>query len=292
MQLIFGLILLGIVQAWSSDASKRAFFGFVLLGMVILPAVLLTTAVVIESMMSYRSYQAQRIIEWVGMIAVFGLSFFSYILLLLYAILRGREEFLVDGVFSAATRSPYRLQEVWKTELTGQQTVAILRKREWAFLIEFAPLLISFTLLVIVAGIEGGIENRSYGRRMTYTAVFSWFSAAVLIATMIYLVVKDSIRGVSLGKSITGCRVVSIHTGEPIQMPQSLARNFVMLIPLFPLVELFFASFRKDRRRMGDLLAGTIVVSGGPAFIEGVAQPTESDLRSEEVKPAKHPLDD
>lgn len=60
------------------------------------------------------------------------------------------------------------------------------------------------------------------------------------------------------------------------------------------LVELAVASLRPDRKRLGDLMAGTTVVTGEPDFLNGVEnEHKEQKLNAEKAKVAKpHPLDD
>jgi hypothetical protein len=59
------------------------------------------------------------------------------------------------------------------------------------------------------------------------------------------------------------------------------------------LVELAFASTRNDRRRIGDLIAGTIVVTGNPNQIDGVEQvPETSAANLANQPPVRHALDD
>jgi hypothetical protein len=59
------------------------------------------------------------------------------------------------------------------------------------------------------------------------------------------------------------------------------------------LVELAFASTRNDRRRIGDLFAGTIVVTGKPNRIDGVEQISEDlAVNLANQPPVRHALDD
>ena len=76
---------------------------------------------------------------------------------------------------------------------------------------------------------------------------------------LVYIVFKDSFNGKSIGKATTGLRVTDAENGKPIKAGKSFKRNFLFLIPIFPLVELIVANCRKDKRRLGDLIAGTVV---------------------------------
>jgi hypothetical protein len=82
------------------------------------------------------------------------------------------------------------------------------------------------------------------------------------ISGSIFLLLKDSyFQGRSPAKVLTRLRVIDADTGLPISPLQSVARNLVFLIPFFPLIELIVANARADRRRLGDLLANTLVMS-------------------------------
>jgi len=72
-----------------------------------------------------------------------------------------------------------------------------------------------------------------------------------------YLFLCDGLPGgQSLGKRFTNTAVVHVRTGEPCRLWQSLARNLSMLLGVFD--ALFILG--KQRRRLGDYIAGTKVV--------------------------------
>ena len=66
--------------------------------------------------------------------------------------------------------------------------------------------------------------------------------------------------GQSLGKRVTGIRVVHVDTEKPCSYGQSFVRNLAMVLGVID------AAFivGKQRRRLGDLIAGTKVVQGVP----------------------------
>ena len=76
-----------------------------------------------------------------------------------------------------------------------------------------------------------------------------------------YLLFSDAMEdGQSYGKRIVGIAVVSRETGEPCTMWQSFVRNFTLSV-LGPIDWVFILGER--RQRLGDMLAGTIVVEEG-----------------------------
>ena len=78
---------------------------------------------------------------------------------------------------------------------------------------------------------------------------------------ILYLVIKDvPSDGRSLGKRLFNLRVVQ-HKGEPYTLGAAVDRNLTLLPPAV-LVELVVTVFSHDGRRIGDLMAGTIVRPG------------------------------
>jgi len=73
-----------------------------------------------------------------------------------------------------------------------------------------------------------------------------------------YFLLRDGLSGGSLGKRICGLRVVDARTGEPCRLVQSVVRN--LLLVAIGAVDLVVPFFRPDGRRIGDTVAGTVVV--------------------------------
>jgi len=86
----------------------------------------------------------------------------------------------------------------------------------------------------------------------------------VLIVTLAvgtaFVLLKDAAHGRSPAKLLLGLRVVDARTGKGIGPIKSIMRNFLLLLPVLPLVEAVVANLRADHRRLGDLLANTTVV--------------------------------
>ncbi len=79
-----------------------------------------------------------------------------------------------------------------------------------------------------------------------------------------YMVTRDALpflKGQSVGKKAMKLRAVTLQ-GDPLtgNWNQGIVRNIVLIIPLFPLVELFVWWSSPDRMRLGDQWAGTTVV--------------------------------
>jgi uncharacterized RDD family membrane protein YckC len=78
------------------------------------------------------------------------------------------------------------------------------------------------------------------------------------IFAFLYTLLADGLEGgQSYGKRMVGIRVVSMQTGAPCSFGQSFVRNLLLMI-LGPIDWIFI--FGDRRQRLGDKLAGTIVV--------------------------------
>lgn len=80
------------------------------------------------------------------------------------------------------------------------------------------------------------------------------------LAAIMYILFKDSFGGRSIAKALTGLRVIDAATGKPIGPGKSISRNLLLIVPLFPIVELIVSNVRQDKRRLGDLMANTVVI--------------------------------
>ena len=89
---------------------------------------------------------------------------------------------------------------------------------------------------------------------------------AYLAAGIAYLLFRDAIRGQGVGKFLCGLVVVSLEHGRPCSPFDSVARNFLFLIPGANVVALFLEarSIVRDPQgqRLGDRMAHTQVIEG------------------------------
>lgn len=77
--------------------------------------------------------------------------------------------------------------------------------------------------------------------------------------TLGYLLLADGMEGgQSFGKRLLGMRVVDAKTGKPCSFGRSLLRNFTLTL-LGPIDWVFI--FGQRRQRLGDKLAGTVVIA-------------------------------
>ena len=87
-----------------------------------------------------------------------------------------------------------------------------------------------------------------------------------LAAGAAYLLLRDAIRGQSIGKFFLGLVVISLETGRPSSLGGSVWRNLLLLLPGANIVAIFLEAETIVRdpqgQRLGDRLAQTQVVEG------------------------------
>ena len=112
-----------------------------------------------------------------------------------------------------------------------------------------------------------------------YEANVGVFIVLSVLFTFLYFAVVEAFFGASLGKQITGLRVVTA-TGNRIGLPKSMARWALFAVdgPLsFFLCGIITSSVSQGHRRLGDMAAGTYVVgrddAGRPVDDAADAQP-------------------
>ncbi len=91
--------------------------------------------------------------------------------------------------------------------------------------------------------------------------IASWF--IVCTAHVFYCIICEATFGSTPGKWLVGCRVLSENAGRP-SMGQILVRNLLRYVELFPIFEwlppLVLILFTRNRQRLGDLVARTVIV--------------------------------
>jgi len=99
-----------------------------------------------------------------------------------------------------------------------------------------------------------------------WVAYWNAGSVPFAIAALLYLLLRDSIGGQSIGKLLVGQVVVSVDTGERCRIGGSIKRNLVLILPGANLAATVLESRALVRdpqgQRLGDRLAHTQVVEG------------------------------
>lgn len=130
--------------------------------------------------------------------------------------------------------------------------------RSAAFLIDY------IIILLIVLGLNGLIHLAD---RIGGDVFSSYFVAVIylVVGTLLwaYFVISEIILdGSSIGKRVLGIRVIK-EDGSPIDIVDSLTRNFIRFVDLLPgtcLVGFVVMMLNEKSKRLGDYAAGTVVV--------------------------------
>ncbi len=133
----------------------------------------------------------------------------------------------------------------------------ILGTRVIAAIIDLVPLVALFVVMALTMGdsdtdtADGGVSlNLNNGPFLLFLAlVFAYFF------------LLEAFAGGTIGKKLMGLRI--LKDGAPPSIGAIAVRNlvrFVDMLPAFYLLGFIVAAIRGDRRRLGDLAAGTVVV--------------------------------
>jgi len=92
------------------------------------------------------------------------------------------------------------------------------------------------------------------------------------------------LRGRTPGKRWMGTRVIR-DTGHPVTFTEAAARNLLLPLDLFALLGVFLIAIHPRAKRLGDLVAGTVVVRDHPVVRAAALQPQATS----DVAPAAAP---
>ena len=84
------------------------------------------------------------------------------------------------------------------------------------------------------------------------------FLTGYLISTLYFLLADGLPNGQSLGKRIVRIKTISLNKAEPCSYFQSFLRN--LFLAFLNIIDFIFI-FGKRKRRLGDLIANTIVIN-------------------------------
>ena len=142
-----------------------------------------------------------------------------------------------------------------------------------AFTLGYFPALNRLTVALVSPYARADIRKRLYAGAVdsllvATSGVFSqilqspWF----LVSGGLYLLLRDSVQGQSLGKLLFGLVVISLETGRPATLTHSLRRNLLFLLPGANVAAAFLETMTLVRdvqgQRLGDRLAHTMVIEG------------------------------
>ena len=152
-----------------------------------------------------------------------------------------------------------------------------------AFVVDFAVQIIMCLLLgmIILYGFHGYGFNAlgNVGNRTFAILIISWF-----VIYFCYFIVCEMItNGQSIGKKLFGLRVIK-DNGEPIELSQSLIRNLFRAVLDIIYVGLFFIIISPKHKRIGDIVAGTVVICEHYESVPLLPQNTASTAIVEQMR--------
>jgi uncharacterized RDD family membrane protein YckC len=119
----------------------------------------------------------------------------------------------------------------------------------------------------ILFGIVSSILSSLFGTETTssgfnITRLSTGGSFLLLVIVVLYYVILEGVYGRTVGKMITGVKVVDAATGSPPGIGKAVIRTLLRIIDgIFAYLVGFIIVVSSDRRRrLGDMAAGTLVV--------------------------------
>ena len=128
-----------------------------------------------------------------------------------------------------------------------------------AFVIDFfiQLLLILLTGLIILLG----VDRRIFGNTMPSGTALGVFIILIFVIHFGYFIICElTMNGRTWGKRVFGLRVIR-DNGQPIELVHSIVRGIIRSSIDMLYVGVFVILFSKQHKRLGDILAGTVVIS-------------------------------
>jgi uncharacterized RDD family membrane protein YckC len=161
-------------------------------------------------------------------------------------------------------------------QLTGVPNVHVMGRRVAATLLDFLPLGLLTWMVDATFGVAQNVSVLSPPAGIPYTSnsavAFPW----LYLVLVTYYAVQEALFGTTFGKALMGLQVVQ-DDGNPLTLGSALLRNLVRPIDAASgyLLGWILALCSSRRRRLGDHLAGTLVVSADslPALSRRLSRP-------------------
>jgi uncharacterized RDD family membrane protein YckC len=93
--------------------------------------------------------------------------------------------------------------------------------------------------------IAGGVSVFAYGQAMAF------YNRCILMG----------VTGQSWGKMLTGTRLISTRTGEPLGVGRTIIRDMCHAVDFVLVIGAFFPIFDRRRQSLADKIAGSVVVN-------------------------------
>ncbi len=156
-------------------------------------------------------------------------------------------------------------------------------KRLAAAVIDLVPALVATSWLWYGPAVEysASLPRTGFWREAAWPPPPDALLLGWALARVVYVVYCGAFEyawGLTPGKWLLGCRVLN-EQGEPATLRQTVVRNMMRLLELEPYLQvwplLLIVFFTRNRQRLGDLLARTVVVE------RGIVAPADGDDESD-----------
>jgi len=154
--------------------------------------------------------------------------------------------------------------------LGERQAIVGVGRRAAAFALDVlitAPLLYPFLqphLTVLQAQMESTIPADAAAMALSFDLFWNWLAAVGIFTA--YCTVFEATVAATPGKRVMRCRVAD-EQGHPCGFLRVAVRNLLRLVEMFPVFDLLpslvLILLTRKRQRLGDLLAGTLVIEQG-----------------------------
>lgn len=147
--------------------------------------------------------------------------------------------------------------------------LAGIGSRIWAAFIDTIIINLAALIVTVFLGLAVAfIDSQTRLGSMRYTIIYGFVALgilAVFVLQFAYFIVYEKLwQGQTPGKRLTGIRVVE-STGQPVNWTSVIIRNLLRMVDAgFMVVGVVFIIFDKNERRIGDMLAGTLVIRERP----------------------------
>ena len=145
-------------------------------------------------------------------------------------------------------------------------TENVTGKRVVAALVDIVTLSVVFVVFVLLFGDTESSTTTSSGTTTDHGFRFNlngWPFVVYLIVALAYFIVTEAVWPATPGKLALGLRVTSVG-GAPMTIGKAVVRNLLRIVdglPVLYLVGIITIAASKLDQRVGDMVAGTVVVS-------------------------------
>lgn len=110
------------------------------------------------------------------------------------------------------------------------------------------------TVMVLILGNFISFLYLKFFAKVSYPIYIFWIFFMLL--GVLYLIFKDGFNGRSIGKRITGLKVI-LNDEKPCNFKASFLRNFMLFLPIINFYEAILILFKKNALRLGERISKT-----------------------------------